>query len=180
MNIDNEDKNFWLETVKNVTEFNSVNKITKNKNIKPEVKKHRQFAVKQEFSTYSKNLEELEQGGIDKATLKKFKKEEFKIEARLDLHGLTEEEAFIKVDNFIPECYNQNKRCVIIITGKGLTVREDDDIFTPKGILKRQVPQWLNMPRIRAMILIYKNPSEKLGGSGALYILLKRNKELKK
>ena len=78
------------------------------------------------------------------------------------------------------QAYNCGKRCIIIITGKGLTVRENDDIFTSKGILKRQVPQWLNMPQLRAMILTYKNPSEKQGGSGALYILLKRNKNITK
>ncbi|MBQ8481149.1 MAG: Smr/MutS family protein [Alphaproteobacteria bacterium] len=178
MFLEDEDKNFWLETVKDVKESKPINIIIKEKNPKIEIKEHRQFAVKQEFTTYSKYFDNNKPEGIDKATLRKFKREEFKIEATLDLHGFTEDDAFIKVDNFIPQCYNQGKRCVVIITGKGLTVREDDDIFTPKGILKRQVPQWLDMPRIRSMILIYKHPSEKLGGSGSLYILLKRNKNI--
>ena len=179
MFLEDEDKNFWLETVKDVKEVKSVNTVVEEKKSpKIEITEHRQFAVKQEFTTYSKYLDDTNPNGIDKSTLRKFKREEFNIEATLDLHGFTEDEAFVKVDNFIPQCYNQGKRCVVIITGKGLTVREDDDIFTPKGILKRQVPQWLDMPRIRAMILIYKHPSEKLGGSGALYILLKRNKKM--
>lgn len=178
MSVDEDDKNFWLEAVKNVTETKTVNTVTKEKNNHIKIKKHIQFAVKQEFTTYSKNLDELKSGGIDKATLRKFKREEFNIEAKLDLHGLTEDKAFTEVNNFVTQCYNKGKRCIIIITGKGLTVREDDDIFTPKGILKKQVPQWLNMPQIRAMILTYKNPSEKLGGSGALYILLRRNKNI--
>jgi len=180
MTIDDEDKNFWLNTVKDVKSNNPVNIVTEISNPVIEIKPHRQFAVKQEFSTYSKYIDDLNFGGIDKSTLNKFKQEAFRVEAVLDLHGLTEDEAFVKVDEFIPQCYNQGKRCIIIITGKGQTIRENDDIFTPKGILKRQVPQWLNMPRLRAMILVYKHPSEKLGGSGALYILLKRNKELLK
>jgi DNA-nicking Smr family endonuclease len=53
----------------------------------------------------------------------------------------------------------------------------NDDVFAPKGVLRKQVPQWLNMPRLRGMILVYKHPSERLGGSGAVYILLRRNKE---
>lgn len=178
MSVNESDINFWLETVKDVKESKHNDIITEEKSPQIKIKEHRQFAVRQEFSTYSKNLEDFE-GGIDKATLRKFKKQEFKIEAVLDLHGLTEDEAFVKVDNFIPQCYNHGKRCVVIITGKGNTIREDDDIFTPKGILKRQVPQWLNMPRIRAMILVYTHPAERLGGEGALYILLKKNKELK-
>lgn len=178
MGIKDEDINFWLETVKDVSESKPINVVIDEKNPKIKIKNHREYGIKQEFSTYSKSLDEFSIGGIDKATLKKFKHEEFKVEAILDLHGLNENEAFAKVDNFIPHCYNQGKRCVIIVTGKGLTIREGDDLFTPKGILKRQVPQWLNMPRLRAMVLIYKHPSERLGGAGALYILLKRNKDI--
>ena len=66
----------------------------------------------------------------------------------------------------------------MIITGKGIRVHPDEDIFAAKGVLRKQVPQWLNMARLRAMILIYKHPSEKMGGNGALYILLRRNKEI--
>lgn len=178
MPIKEDDKNYWLDIVKDVKSNKPINTIIEKKSPKIEINTHRQFAVIQEFSNYSKYLDDVKPEGIDKSTLKKFKREDFKIEATLDLHGLKEDEAFVKVDNFIPQCYNQGKRCVVIITGKGQTIRENDDIFTPKGILKRQVPQWLNMSRLRAMILIFKHPSEKLGGSGALYILLKRNKQL--
>lgn len=174
---DKEDENFWLETVKDIYPSPQTNTVTEKNNPEIIVKPHKQYAAKQEFSTYSKALEDLELGGIDKITLNKFKKEEFKIEAVLDLHGYKEDDAFEKVEDFITQCYNQGKRCVIIVTGKG-HLRQNDDIYTPTGILKRQTPQWLNMPRIRAMILVYKNPSERLGGKGALYILLKRNKDL--
>ena len=180
MPLDEEDKSFWLETVKDVKETKTADITLTKENPVIKVKKHQQFAVNKEFDTYSKCLNENNNGGIDKATLKKFKREEFKIEDRLDLHGCTEDEAYEKVNNFVVQAYNCGKRCIIIITGKGLTVRENDDIFTSKGILKRQVPQWLNMPQLRAMILTYKNPSEKQGGSGALYILLKRNKNITK
>ena len=177
MSASDEDMDFWLETVKDVKSEKKRNFVTANPKTDIKVKPHRQYAVKQEFSTYSKDIDDFE-GGIDKATLKKFKKEEFAIEAVLDLHGLTEDAAFEKVDTFIPQCYNQGKRCIVIVTGKGLSVHEGDDIFTPKGVLRKQVPQWLNIPRLRGMILVYKHPSERLGGQGALYILLRRNKDL--
>lgn len=178
MSFNDEDKNFWLEAVKNVTENKPVNTFINKKSSHIEIKPHIQFAVKQEFTVFSKNSDELNTIGIDKTTLRKFKREEFNIEATLDLHGLTEDKAFTEVNNFIVQNYSKGKRCVVIITGKGLTVREEDDIFTPKGILKKRVPQWLDMPQVRAMILTYKHPSERLGGSGALYILLKRNKNI--
>jgi len=180
MLVNEDDKNFWLDTVKNVKEYNSENIIIK-KNNSIKIINNDEFITyipQKEFNTYSKYIDDIS-GGIDSSTIRKFKQENFKTETVLDLHGCTEDEAFTKVDCFIQQCYNIGKRCVIIITGKGKTIRENDDIFTNKGILKRMVPQWLDMPRLRAMILVYKHTSEKLGGSGALYILLKKNKNIK-
>lgn len=112
---------------------------------------------------------------IDKRTAQKFNREEFKIEAILDLHGQTEKNAFDKVSKFITSAYANGKRCILIITGKGLP-HDDEDIFAARGILKNCVPNWLNSPELRPMILAYKNPSESRGGSGALYILLRRHR----
>ena len=173
-----EDEEFWLEAVKDIKKTAS-DKVVSSAKPKPVMPKEKvYYAVKQEFSTYSKFLDDFENGGIDKFTLRKFKREEFRVEAVLDLHGLTEDEAFAKVDSFIPQNYALGRRCVMIITGKGIRVHPDEDIFAAKGVLRKQVPQWLNMARLRAMILIYKHPSEKMGGSGALYILLRRNKDI--
>ncbi len=178
MTPQNDDEEFWLEAVKDIKPIFSNQAVSREKKIKPVQKEKVYYAVKQEFSTYSKFLDDFENGGIDKSTMRKFKREEFRVEAVLDLHGLTEDEAFAKVDSFIPQSYALGRRCVMIITGKGIRVHPDEDIFAAKGVLRKQVPQWLNMARLRAMILIYKHPSEKMGGSGALYILLRRNKEL--
>lgn len=177
MSPDETDRQFWLNTIRGIN--------PKPQDLIPVAKmppqivihEHRHFASKQEFTTYSKAFEDLEFGGIDKATLKKFKQEEFKIEAVLDLHGYREDDAFEKVEDFISQSYGVGKRCVIIVTGKG-GIHRQEDLYEPRGVLKKQVPQWLNMPQIRAMILTFKNPSERLGGQGALYILLKRNREL--
>ncbi|MBP5215449.1 MAG: Smr/MutS family protein [Alphaproteobacteria bacterium] len=178
MPVSKDDSDFWLETVKDVKKSrdNTVPTVLKAKKI-PQIKEHKAYATKQDFSDYSKALEDAEFGGIDNATLKKFKKEEFKIEGVLDLHGSTEKAAFEQVEDFIVRSYNQNKRCVVIVTGKGLRVNEED-IFAERGVLHKQVPQWLNLPHLRALILIYKHPSERLGGEGALYILLRRNKDI--
>ncbi len=184
MVLQSEDEEFWLDAVQVMKRTGSTQSLASSQIIsstKPNPIKQKEkvyYATKQEFSSYSKFLDDFENGGIDKSTLRKFKREEFKVEAVLDLHGLTEDEAFAKVDSFIPQSYALGRRCVMIITGKGIRVHPNDDIFTSKGVLRKQVPQWLNMARLRAMILIYKHPSEKMGGEGALYILLRRNKEL--
>lgn len=177
MQPDDEDKSFWLNAVRDINHKPQTEKYFFLSSVSSEFiipHKQRYFAPKHDFSTYSKALEDDAFGGIDKNTLRKFKREEFAIEATLDLHGKTENSAYEAVADFIPRCYASAKRCVCIITGKGLNVHADNDIFPQKGILKQLVPQWLNAPHLRGMILIYKHPTARLGGDGALYILLRR------
>lgn len=107
---------------------------------------------------------------MDGSLAKRFKREEFKPQAVLDLHGTTEKAAFDRVCDFIKSAYDSGKRCVLIITGKGL----DEEIFSTRGVLRKSVPQWLSGSEISPLILAYKNPSEALGGAGALYILLRK------
>lgn len=131
---------------------------------------------------YSGNkLENLSIGttdNIDRRTAQKFTRGEFKIERRLDLHGYTEKEAYDKVFEFVKTSYLQNCRCILIITGKGSLHREeDDDIFASRGILKDQVPNWLNSDELRPLILSFSYSKPADGGEGALYILLRRNRK---
>ena len=177
-----EDTKFWLETLENVTPIKRPEVLPESVAVKhrrnESTEPKKEYLSKQDFSLNSKFLDDHEFGGIDNSTLTKFKREEFLPEAILDLHGMTENQAFEAVENFVAKSYNRGLRCIIIVTGKGLSHNDDDDIFAVKGILKKSVPQWLNLPHLRAAILIYKNPSAKLGGTGALYILLRRNKNL--
>jgi DNA-nicking Smr family endonuclease len=113
--------------------------------------------------------------GVDKATLKRFKRGEFVIEAILDLHGYTSDEAYDKVESFIKNCYLYKKRCVQIITGKGLH-KDDEDIFSVSGVLKDLVPKWLNTDNLRPLILLFDYSRQEDGGEGALTILLRRKR----
>lgn len=182
MRPDDEDKAFWLTQTNGVKHIKNDGKYIQPRLTSPQTlvrpREHQYFAVIQDFSTYSKGLEDYGTssfGGIDKHTLQKFKREEFTIEATLDLHGKTETMAYAAVDDFIPRCYATGKRCVCIVTGKGLNVHPDTDILATRGVLRQLVPQWLNEPRLRGMLMVYKHPSERLGGLGAIYILLRRN-----
>lgn len=110
---------------------------------------------------------------MDGSLTKRFKREEYRVEAVLDLHGVTEKAAFDKVCDFIKASYSQSKRCVLIITGKGW----DDMPFSGKGVLRKAVPEWLSHSEISPLILAFKNPSEPMGGAGALYILLRKKQK---
>lgn len=133
------------------------------------------------FGVYQGNsLEKLSIGNtdnIDNNTARKFKRGEFKIEASLDLHGYKENEAYEAVHDFIKSTYQRGLRCVLIVTGKGNRKYDDsDDIFANHGLLKEKVPQWLN-GILRPLILSINHPSAKDGGDGALYILLRRQRD---
>lgn len=124
------------------------------------------------------SLEALEVGAtanIDGNTAERFKRGEFKIERRLDLHGFTEKAAYEEVENFIKKSYQSKLRCVLIVTGKGIR-KETDDFFAGKGIIKERVPQWLNSAEIRPLILSFSYALPIDGGEGALYVLLRRHR----
>ena len=113
---------------------------------------------------------------IDRNTAEKFIKGQMPIDSRLDLHGRTEKEAFSAVEDFIKNCYIQNKRCILIITGKGIK-KDDTPWYESKGIIREALPAWLNHPNIRPFILSVSVAKQEDGGSGAFYVLLKRQRQ---
>jgi DNA-nicking Smr family endonuclease len=94
------------------------------------------------------------------------------VEGRLDLHGMTQAEAHPALTDFLAGAQDAGKRCVLVITGKGL--RPDGRA----GVLRDAVPGWLNSPPNRRRILSFTPATPADGGTGALYILLKRLKRL--
>lgn len=174
MNQNSKDEKIWEEFTKNIKKIENKNAVFKVSNKEIKVKNH----IKTPEISITKDNENLKIGSfdnIDKNTAKRFRRGEMGIEATLDLHGYTEEKAYEAVINFIKTSYSQNKRSIIIVTGKG-TKRDDDDFFSSKGVLKERVPQWLNSEELRPFILSFIHPEQKLGGKGALQILLRRKR----
>ena len=157
MVLQSEDEEFWLDAVKDIkkTASNQIISSTKPNPIKQKEKVY--YATKQEFSSYSKFLDDFESGGIDKSTLRKFKREEFRVEAVLDLHGLTREQAKMELAALLLACEDEHVYCASIMTGYGT--------FT----LKKQIPRWLvQHPKVRAL---HQAPKE-WGGEAAILILV--------
>ena len=123
----------------------------------------------------AKGLEELQTGktaGIDKSTADKFKKGRMAIEGRIDLHGMTQEVAHHALNSFIEMAWRSDKRCVLVITGKGSRADE----YGRTGLLRQRLPQWLSAPRLRPHILAVSQAQIGHGGAGAFYVLLKRRR----
>ena len=107
--------------------------------------------------------------GTDKRTAQRLKRGQLPIEARLDLHGLSQKEAHGRLDNFLARAQERGLRCVLVITGKGRVSQEG-------GILRQMVPRWLNTPPSRGRVLTMSQAQPKDGGGGALYLLLRRRR----
>lgn len=100
---------------------------------------------------------------IDRNTVKTIDQGKYNIDAVLDLHGYVADKAYLQLERFIKDAVNNNCRLLLIITGKG-------------EVLRSMIMTWLNSVSIRAFILRVSQASNKHGGKGAFYILLKRAK----
>ena len=88
------------------------------------------------------------------------------IDARLDLHGLTQAQAHSALLHFLHNAHAREARLVLVITGKGRG--------SEPGVLRRQVPQWLGLPEFRSLVIGFEDAHVAHGGEGALYVRLRR------
>jgi DNA-nicking Smr family endonuclease len=96
------------------------------------------------------------------------------IDAALDLHGLTQAEAHQALRGFLRHSQARGARLVIIVTGKGGATDEFSGWPNERGVLKRLTPQWLREPDLRSVVLGFEEAGRAHGGSGALYVRLRR------
>lgn len=120
---------------------------------------------------------------LDRRTSERLRKGQINLDARLDLHGMTQVQAHDALQVFIRNCYTRHYRCVLVITGKG-TRRTQVDLIediknASKGILRQRVPEWLYAPPLQDMVLKVQSAHKKDGGEGALYVLLRRQRAVK-
>lgn len=110
-------------------------------------------------------------GGTDRRTANKLKRGRLDIDARIDLHGFTEAQAYLHLLGFLQAARSSGARCVLVVTGKG---RKTD---SQPGKLKTAVPKWLNEPDFRRFVLSVTYAQQRDGGDGALYILLRKGEQ---
>ena len=103
--------------------------------------------------------------GIQRSELRKLKSGKYTIQSEIDLHGLTRQEAKSAVAEFLFESLHRELRCVRIIHGRGR--RNPEQV----PVLKRAVDNWLCHHK---QVLAYCSARESDGGTGAVYVLLRR------
>ncbi|OLP60490.1 DNA mismatch repair protein MutS [Xaviernesmea oryzae] len=105
---------------------------------------------------------------LEKPVHRKLSRGRLPIEARLDLHGMFQGEAYDLLLGFLTRAHQRGLRHVLVITGKGTSMGSE-------GALKRMVPMWFALSDFRPLISSYDNAARGHGGEGALYVRLARN-----
>lgn len=101
--------------------------------------------------------------GLDRRSAERLRRGRRAVEARLDLHGMTQDQAHRALDAFVARAQEGGKRCLLVITGKS-------------GVLHGAVPRWLNEAPNRGRLLAFSPAQPRDGGAGALYLLLRRRR----
>ena len=150
---------------------NKVIKKINKKLIEEEVRKIKPNETNQKKTEYKISFGEIN---------KDLKKGRIRIDRRLDLHGYTILEAYEKFKDEVIKLYNKNKRCMLVITGKGvhLKIKESTE-ENPKlfhGKIKKSIIDWIREDQFKNYILTYQDAGFDHGGDGALFVYLRRKK----
>jgi DNA-nicking Smr family endonuclease len=117
---------------------------------------------------------------VDGRTAERLRKGAIEPDARIDLHGFTEEAAHRALEAFLRGAAASGARLVLVITGKGLKPSAPDEPFDleldrrTRGVLKAMVPRWLQEPGLVRLVADVRTAHRKHGGAGALYVYLRK------
>jgi DNA-nicking Smr family endonuclease len=98
------------------------------------------------------------------------------IDARLDLHGMTQSQAHAALLRFLTRAQSKGAKLALVVTGKGAGAGTGPvrTAASERGVLRRQVPLWLSLPEFRRFVVSFEQAHGSHGGEGALYLRLRR------
>jgi DNA-nicking Smr family endonuclease len=112
---------------------------------------------------------------MDRRTRARIARGTIDIDARIDLHGISQEAAHRRLVRFLNDAQVEGARLVLVITGKGRPAasnwRSDE-----RGVLRRSVPIWLSSPELRPLVVGFEEAGLGHGGAGALYVRIRRGR----
>jgi DNA-nicking Smr family endonuclease len=111
---------------------------------------------------------------IDRRLKRKLNRGRGSVDGAIDLHGLTQAEAHQALRGFLRYSQAQGARLVIVVTGKGAPSDDKGGWPQERGVLRRVTPHWLREPDLRSIVLGFEEAGRAHGGSGALYVRLRR------
>jgi DNA-nicking Smr family endonuclease len=111
--------------------------------------------------------------GVDTATWRRLHRGQLDSVRKLDLHGMTAQHAFAALRAFLRTAHAERVRCVEVVTGRG---------GESGGVLRRELPHWLNLPEIRPMVLAAAHPRisgalhSHIANPGSVRLLIRRQR----
>ena len=112
---------------------------------------------------------------LDRRQKKRLVRGIISIDARLDLHGLTQAQAHSQLLRFLRGAQSKGAKFALVITGKGAPRADNHWEFGKgTGTLRRQVPHWLSLPPFQVYVSAFEQANPAHGGEGALYIRIRR------
>lgn len=93
----------------------------------------------------------------------------------LDLHGLRQIDAHQRLRNFLSRAQIDGAKIALVITGKGRVGGSGHEFDFEGGVLRRLVPHWLRAPEMRGMVIGFEEAGSPHGGSGALYVRIRKH-----
>ncbi len=130
------------------------------------------FVTPKRITMPTKHPTKTPEGFITESQPLKRKRRHLPVEARLDLHGHTQDQAYRELTRFLSFAQSRHFKCVLVITGKGQP--HSSDWWVETGILKNLVPRWLNEEPNKQRVSHYAMARVEHGGSGALYVYLRK------
>jgi DNA-nicking Smr family endonuclease len=97
------------------------------------------------------------------------------VDAVIDLHGMRQDEAHLALRAFLRREQGRGTRLVLVVTGKGAAGAAP--FGEERGVLRRVVPHWLRLADLRPLVVGFEEAQARHGGSGALYVRLRRSRE---
>ena len=155
-NISDKDKKIWNFYISNLR---SIKKVEKNKKKKSNT-----------ISEINKVLKPNVTFTLDNKIKKQIKSNRLNFDSIIDLHGKTEAQAHETIKKFIKDCYFNNFKSVMIVTGKGPN---------SKGKLKLKTPLWLKSEDLSKYVVGFETMPHNKGGEGALFVQLKNRYKYK-
>lgn len=112
---------------------------------------------------------------VERKTLQALRRGRKDVDSVIDLHGMRQEEAHFALLSFLHRAQGSGHALVLVITGKG-GAAVSSGLFEERGVLRRMVPHWLRLPDLRHLVVGFDEASPQHGGSGALYVRLRRRR----
>ena len=179
----NDENELFLKQMKGVTQIKKNDRVQNTKIIK-KTKLIKNNQKPNTISTPERNTTTKIQNtnlSLERVSIKKnIKKNILKIDKKIDFHGKSLLEAQEIFSSTVISCFNQHKRCLLFITGKGVfKPKNHNESISPKlyhGVIRASFFDWVSSKKLSKYILSYEQAAIEHGSDGAFYVYLRKNK----